>query len=152
MRKKVGRSFLRLLASAENKINARPFQPKESLGIIAGQELPRRGRCEHYSKSYRWFRFSCCSKVFACDKCHDEASDHPNEHANRMICGYCSREQNYRPEDCSICHSSLIKKAGSGFWEGGKGTRDKTKMSRKGMLSIILSFIRMIIAVPRAWF
>ena len=69
-----------------------------------------------------------------------------------MICGYCSREQNYRPEDCSICHSSLIKKAGSGFWEGGKGTRDKTKMSRKGMLSIILSFIRMIIAVPRAWF
>ena len=137
MRKKVGRSFLRLLASAENKINARPFQPKESLGIIAGQELPRRGRCEHYSKSYRWFRFSCCSKVFACDKCHDEASDHSNEHANRMICGYCSREQNYRPEDCGICHSSLIKKAGSGFWEGGKGTRDKTKMSRKGMLLII---------------
>ncbi|KAK3175150.1 hypothetical protein OEA41_002396 [Lepraria neglecta] len=38
---------------------------------------------------------------------------------------------NYRPEDCGICHSSLIKKAGSGFWEGGKGTRDKSKMSRK---------------------
>ena len=56
-----------------------------------------------------------------------------------MICGYCSREQNYRPEDCGICHSSLIKKAGSGFWEGGKGTRDKTKMSRKGMLLIFLS-------------
>ena len=56
-----------------------------------------------------------------------------------MICGYCSREQNYRPEDCGICHSSLIKKAGSGFWEGGKGTRDKTKMSRKGMLLILLS-------------
>lgn len=60
-----------------------------------------------------------------------------------MICGYCSREQNYRPEDCGICHSSLIKKAGSGFWEGGKGTRDKTKMSRKGMFLIILpSFVR----------
>ena len=59
-----------------------------------------------------------------------------------MICGYCSREQNYRPEDCGICHSSLIKKAGSGFWEGGKGTRDKTKMSRKGMLLVILhSFV-----------
>lgn len=29
---------------------------KEKLGIIAGQELPRRGRCSHYSKSYRWFR------------------------------------------------------------------------------------------------
>lgn len=32
-----------------------------------------------------------------------------------------SREQNYRPENCGICHTSLIKKAGSGFWEGGKG-------------------------------
>ena len=31
-----------------------------------------------------------------------------------------------------MCHSSLIKKAGSGFWEGGKGTRDKSRMSRKG--------------------
>ncbi|KAK0515272.1 hypothetical protein JMJ35_002651 [Cladonia borealis] len=122
-----------LLVSSAARVGRAPVRkkPKESLGIIAGQELPRRGRCEHYSKSYRWFRFSCCSKVFACDKCHDGASDHPNEHANRMICGFCSREQNYRPEDCGICHSSLIKKAGSGFWEGGKGTRDKTKMSRK---------------------
>ncbi|KAL9024610.1 MAG: hypothetical protein Q9196_006392, partial [Gyalolechia fulgens] len=32
--------------------------PKENLGIVAGQELPRRGRCRHYTKSYRWFRFS----------------------------------------------------------------------------------------------
>ncbi|KAL8776494.1 MAG: hypothetical protein Q9213_008252, partial [Squamulea squamosa] len=31
---------------------------KETLGIVAGQELPRRGRCRHYAKSYRWFRFS----------------------------------------------------------------------------------------------
>lgn len=108
-------------------------KPKESLGITTGQPLPRNGRCAHYNKSYRWFRFSCCSKVFACDKCHDAETDHPNEHANRMICGYCSREQNYRPEDCGVCHSSLVKKAGSGFWEGGKGTRDKSRMSRKGM-------------------
>lgn len=106
-------------------------KPKENLGIVAGQELPRCGRCKHYSKSCRWFRFSCCSKVFPCDKCHDLGSDHPNEHANRMICGFCSREQNYRPEDCLICHSVLIGKKGSGFWEGGKGTRDKTRMSRK---------------------
>lgn len=46
--------------------------------------------------------------------------------------GFCSREQNYRPEDCAICHSALTGKAGSGFWEGGKGTRDKVRMSRKG--------------------
>ena len=124
-----------LLVSAAPRADRAPVRkkPKESLGIVAGQELPRRGRCSHYSKSYRWFRFSCCSKVFACDRCHDEASDHLNEHANRMICGFCSREQNYRPEDCGICHSSVVKKAGSGFWEGGKGTRDKSRMSRKGM-------------------
>lgn len=60
-------------------------KPKEVLGIVAGQELPRRGRCQHYGKSYRWFRFSCCAKVFPCDKCHDAETDHPNEHANRMI-------------------------------------------------------------------
>ncbi|KAH0365039.1 hypothetical protein KCU65_g6439, partial [Aureobasidium melanogenum] len=105
---------------------------KENLGIVAGQELPRRGRCTHYAKSYRWFRFSCCSKVYPCDRCHDEMESHPNEHANRMICGYCSREQNYRPDDCHFCRSSLIARVGHGFWEGGKGTRDKTRMSRKG--------------------
>lgn len=59
-----------------------------------------------------------------------------------MICGFCSREQNYRPEDCGICHSSLIKKAGSGFWEGGKGTRDKSRMSRKGIQSVWSSWGR----------
>ena len=112
----------------------RSRRPKENLGIVSGEPLPSRGRCTHYSKSYRWFRFSCCQKVFACDKCHDKDSDHPNEHANRMICGYCSREQNYRPEDCGICHMSLVKKVGRGFWEGGKGTRDQTRMSRKGEL------------------
>ncbi|KAI4748295.1 hypothetical protein E4T50_01504 [Aureobasidium sp. EXF-12298] len=31
---------------------------KENLGIVAGQELPRRGRCTHYAKSYRWFRYA----------------------------------------------------------------------------------------------
>ena len=52
-----------------------------------------------------------------------------NAHAKNS--GLCSREQPYRPEDCSICHASVIAQKGSGFWEGGKGTRDKTKMSRK---------------------
>ncbi|QSS57890.1 CHY zinc finger domain-containing protein [Histoplasma capsulatum var. duboisii H88] len=110
---------------------AKAKKSKEILGIVAGQELPRRGRCSHYGKSYRWFRFSCCLKVFPCDRCHDAATDHPNEHANRMICGFCSREQIYRPDSCGICHSTLVGKAGSGFWEGGKGTRDKRRMNRK---------------------
>lgn len=127
-----------LLISTSTRHNLAPVRkkPKESLGITTGQELPRRGRCSHYGKSYRWFRFSCCAKVFPCDRCHDEVSEHPNEHANRMICGFCSREQNYRPEDCGVCHASLVKKVGSGFWEGGKGTRDKSRMSRKGESSV----------------
>ena len=29
------------------------------------------------------------------------------------------------------CHAVLIGKKGHGFWEGGKGTRDKARMSRK---------------------
>ncbi len=125
--------FLRVSSAGVN----RPDRPlprkkvKENLGIVAGQELPRKGRCRHYSKSYRWFRFSCCQKVYACDRCHDEKEEHANEHANRMICGLCSREQIYRPEDCVHCHSSLVGKKGGGFWEGGKGTRDKNRMSRK---------------------
>ena len=48
--------------------------------------------------------------------------------------GFCSREQIYRPEDCAICRATLVGKAGSGFWEGGKGTRNRVLMSRKGRL------------------
>jgi uncharacterized CHY-type Zn-finger protein len=109
-----------------------PRRKKETLGLVPGSELPKRGRCRHYARSYRWFRFSCCQKVYACDKCHDAEEEHVNEWANRMICGYCSREQNYRPEDCGVCHGNLTgKRGGTAFWEGGKGTRDKVKMSRK---------------------
>ena len=38
-------------------------------------------------------RFPCCGKAFPCDVCHDSTEDHPMERANRMICGYCSKEQ-----------------------------------------------------------
>lgn len=123
--------FLRI-SSSHLPPAAGPRRKRETLGLTPGTELPKRGRCRHYTKSYRWFRFSCCQKVYACDKCHDDGEDHPNEWANRMICGWCSREGNYRPEDCGVCHGVLIgKKGGGGFWEGGKGTRDRVKMSRK---------------------
>jgi uncharacterized CHY-type Zn-finger protein len=121
-----------LVSSAERPNRPLPRKKaKENLGIVAGTQLPHKGRCQHYSKSFRWFRFSCCGRVYPCDRCHDAAETHPNEHANRMLCGFCSREQNYRPEDCSLCHIILVGKQRGGFWEGGKGTRDKTKMSRK---------------------
>ncbi|KAK9425169.1 hypothetical protein SUNI508_03309 [Seiridium unicorne] len=108
-----------------------PKRRQEKLGLHAGEPLPDRGACQHYKRSYRWFRFSCCSKVHPCDKCHDTAEDHINEWANRMICGWCSREQNYAVEACTFCGRSVIGRKGRGFWEGGKGTRDKAKMSRK---------------------
>ncbi|RKU48721.1 hypothetical protein DL546_009687 [Coniochaeta pulveracea] len=103
----------------------------DKLGLHAGSPLPENGACAHYRKSYRWFRFGCCGRVHPCDKCHDAAEGHANEWAPRMICGFCSREQRYNPESCSFCGRSVIGRKGSGYWEGGKGTRDKTLM-RKG--------------------
>lgn len=119
-------------ASAQNAANALPKRKKKDLlGLKAGEPLPKNGRCRHYAKSYRWFRFSCCGKVYACDRCHDEGEEHPNEHANRMICGWCSREGVYKPEECGVCGKAVVGRKGRGFWEGGKGTRDRTRMSRK---------------------
>lgn len=70
-------------------------------------------------------------------RCHDlsptNLDQHPNEHATRMLCGLCSREQAYHPSTCRHCHANLVgNKSGNGFWEGGKGTRDRVKMNRKG--------------------
>ena len=86
--------------------------------IQVGQPLPDLGTCEHYKKSHRWlrlapptkaftchmtfidyfpstciYRFPCCGKAYPCDVCHDQSEDHCMERANRMICGYCSKEQ-----------------------------------------------------------
>lgn len=102
----------------------------ERLGLHAGTPLPDRGACAHYRKSYRWFRFGCCGRVHPCDRCHDAAEGHENEWAPRMVCGWCSREQRYSPESCAFCGRSVIGRKGSGYWEGGKGTRDKTLMRR----------------------
>ncbi|KAI0198541.1 hypothetical protein F4808DRAFT_435548 [Astrocystis sublimbata] len=123
--------FLAITPGSVLPATAGPRRRLEKLGLHAGEPLPERGACAHYRKSYRWFRFSCCSKVHPCDKCHDENEDHPQEWAKRMICGWCSREQNYAVEACLFCGRSVIGRKGRGFWEGGKGTRDKTKMSRK---------------------
>ncbi|KAI1623658.1 hypothetical protein EDD37DRAFT_565295 [Exophiala viscosa] len=106
---------------------------KENLGISAGTPLPNKGTCQHYRHSYRWFRFGCCGRVYPCDRCHDAAESHINEHADRMVCGWCSREQRFRSEDCALCGRSVMRRrrATGGFWEGGQGTREKRLMSRK---------------------
>ena len=39
-------------------------------------------------------RFPCCGKAYPCDVCHDSAEkDHEMKFANRMICGFCAKEQ-----------------------------------------------------------
>ncbi|KYK55015.1 CHY zinc finger domain protein [Drechmeria coniospora] len=123
--------FLFISAGSAPPPTMGPRRKMEKLGLQAGEPLPGRGTCEHYRKSYRWFRFSCCSKVHACDRCHDEAEDHVNEWANRMICGWCSREQHFSVTACSYCGRSVVGRKGKGFWEGGRGTRDQRMMSRK---------------------
>ena len=53
--------FLTVSAASERATKATTSRrPRENLGIVAGQELPRRGRCRHYAKSHRWFR--CASQ------------------------------------------------------------------------------------------
>lgn len=110
------------------KIHVRK-RTKENLGIKIGDPLPNEGTCRHYKKSHRWLRFSCCGKVFPCDKCHDDVSMHVAEHANRMLCGACSREQTITKE-CEHCGYSYIPRHSS-HWEGGRGMRDQTRMSKK---------------------
>ena len=83
------------------------------------------------STGYSLHRFPCCGKLYPCDACHDEAEDHVMERANRMVCGFCSREQSYassRP--CVGCGGDMVGGRAGAFWEGGMGCRNKTKMSK----------------------
>ncbi|XP_069480845.1 uncharacterized protein [Ambystoma mexicanum] len=100
--------------------------------IQAGKPLPERGTCEHFKKSCRWLRFPCCGKAYPCDLCHDKAQNHEMELANRMICGYCAKEQPYsNVKPCISCGSMMTRANQSSHWEGGQGCRNKIKMCRK---------------------
>ena len=101
---------------------------QRKIQIKEGTELPDKGTCKHYTKSYRWFRFTCCNSLYPCGDCHDKETNHPSELANRMVCGFCSKEQSVKKEcDCGMS----IKRKATKFWEGGKGNRNKETMSRK---------------------
>lgn len=99
--------------------------------IIEGKPLPNNGTCTHFKKSFRWFRFPCCGKAYPCDHCHDEKEiGHEMKRANRMICGFCAKEQPYTNEHpCVNCFANMTYKS-TAHWEGGTGCRDKLKMSR----------------------
>ncbi|KAI9028123.1 hypothetical protein CLU79DRAFT_811145 [Phycomyces nitens] len=98
---------------------------------VPGQPLPDKGRCSHYRKSKRWFRFPCCQKLYPCNTCHDLDQDHPYTYAQRHVCGMCSREQAILPQCAGCNHAFEPEKHKGAFWEGGQGMRDKAKMSRK---------------------
>ncbi|CAG9537272.1 unnamed protein product [Cercopithifilaria johnstoni] len=99
--------------------------------LVEGQPLPENGTCRHYKKSYRWFRFPCCGKLYPCDLCHNDAEkEHEMKLANRMICGFCSKEQPFqKAKPCINCNENVTR-VKSQFWEGGKGCRDRVVMSR----------------------
>ncbi|GMS85781.1 hypothetical protein PENTCL1PPCAC_7956, partial [Pristionchus entomophagus] len=112
----------------------RPKAVKESIGavIVEGEPLPDMGTCKHYKKSYRWFRFPCCGRLFPCDTCHEETvkGEHEMKVANRMVCGHCSKEQPYSSsKPCVGCDAATTRKR-TQFWEGGKGCRDQNSMNR----------------------
>jgi uncharacterized CHY-type Zn-finger protein len=106
--------------------------------LKGGSALPQNGVCAHYRRSFRWFRFACCGRVHACDRCHDAAEDHVGERAERMLCGWCSREQRLPSElgagvdACRFCGRGVVGRASgkTGFWEGGRGTRSKRLMNK----------------------
>lgn len=107
----------------------------QKLAITPGQPLPDNGTCEHYRKSFRWYRFPCCNRVYPCDRCHDadrSTDPHEMQWATRVICGRCSKEQSISQTTCSGCQEELRGAArATSHWEGGKGTRDQAKMDRK---------------------
>jgi hypothetical protein len=82
---------------------------KTQAAVKLGSQLPMKGACRHFSKSFRWLRFPCCGRAYPCPACH-ESSGCPavaavargdgevgaNQalcRAKRMLCGQCSLEQ-----------------------------------------------------------
>ncbi|KAI8834258.1 hypothetical protein BJ741DRAFT_610483 [Chytriomyces cf. hyalinus JEL632] len=130
--------FIKLMASIpqHTTLALKPKKKKQlEEGFVLGEPLPQNGACKHYRKSYRWFRFPCCGRAFACDMCHEESKSdgHEMTWANRMICGFCCREQVYSQQASCLCGKELTRRSvgKGGFWEGGQGTRSRVLMSKK---------------------
>ena len=101
---------------------------------VVGTSLPLKGTCDHYSASYKWYRFSCCSKLYPCDICHDQETkgEHDMELAKFLVCGHCSTEQPVGSDVCIYCKNYTCKsKTNTNFWEGGKGQSNKNKLNSK---------------------
>jgi len=116
-------------------------------GLTPGAPLPALGACRHYAHSHRWLRFPCCGRLFPCDVCHELAPALSDRCAiapwcSKMVCGFCSREQPAAGIDgrCCACGRRVAggagvtaaagSRPGSHHWEGGRGCRDRTRLSR----------------------
>ena len=125
-------NFEKFNFAIKDDINLDNYVKKFDKIIQEGKELPDFGACKHYRHSLRWFRFSCCNKIFPCDICHDEASDHNNEFAKTILCGFCACEQSSSNKVCQKCGKLFSKsEGGKKFWEGGKGCRDPKFMNAR---------------------
>ena len=125
-------NFEKFNFAIQDDINLDNYVKKYDKIIQEGKELPDFGACKHYKHSLRWFRFSCCNKIFPCDECHDEASDHNNEFAKTILCGFCACEQPSSNKVCQKCGKLFSKSEGAKkFWEGGKGCRDPRFMNAR---------------------
>lgn len=124
------------ISAASSQKQQSKLAAKNGPVLSVGTPLPQSGACEHYKKSFRWYRFPCCGQAFPCDECHAKdpvAKDHPVEWATRFICGFCSREQSINIKECPECgkDTSASGRKQTSFWEGGKGTRNQVLMNRK---------------------
>ena len=125
-------NFEKYTFAIKDDINLDNYVKKFDKVIQEGKELPDFGACKHYKYSLRWFRFSCCNKVFPCDICHDETSDHNCESAKTILCGFCAKEQSASNKVCSKCGKMFTKsEGGKKFWEGGKGCRNPQFMGTR---------------------
>ena len=125
-------NFEKFNFSIKDDINLDNYVKKYDKIIQEGKELPDFGACKHYKHSLRWFRFSCCNKIFPCDLCHDEASDHNSEFAKTILCGFCACEQSSSNKLCQKCGKLFSKsEGGKKFWEGGRGCRDPKFMNAR---------------------
>ncbi|EDQ86295.1 uncharacterized protein MONBRDRAFT_28460 [Monosiga brevicollis MX1] len=98
--------------------------------MTEGRALPDNGACQHFRKSYRWYRWKCCGRAYPCPVCHELAGCEgaiDGVLANRQICGKCSREQMINNTACEACGANLKGKSSRGHWQGGDGARSLSR-------------------------
>ena len=97
-----------------DKVNASRFIA--SIGTVQ-PELMRTEpfECGSFTNVTWWMLPPCCYRHYCCVKCHNLKEDHVWQYANRMICVFCGREQEYRklPNKCMYCqrdHTGVVSK------------------------------------------